>query len=75
MADIEDMVDQIVQGDNTDALKTFNDVMAQRINDAIDDEKIAVSQAIYNPSEDGDEYDDLDEYDEEEDDEEFEDEE
>ena len=60
---ISRMVDYITHSEYTKANDIMNQIMAQRVSNALDQEKIAVAQSIYS-GEDGDE--DEDEYTDEE---------
>ena len=60
---ISRMVDYITHSEYTKANDIMNQIMAQRVSDALDQEKIAVAQSIYSGE---DEYEDEDEYTDEE---------
>lgn len=60
---ISRMVDYITHSEYTKANDIINQIMAQRVSDALDQEKIAVAQSIYSGE---DEYEDEDEYTDEE---------
>ena len=48
---IEDMIDSIQQGDFNNAESHFNDLIGDRLQDALDQAKVRVAQSIYNDSE------------------------
>lgn len=43
---IQQMVDNIILGNQADAIKNFNDAMASKLSDALDDEKTAIASSI-----------------------------
>jgi hypothetical protein len=43
---IQQMVDNIILGNQADAIKNFNDAMAYKLSDALDDEKTAIASSI-----------------------------
>jgi hypothetical protein len=55
---ISKMIDYISHSEYTKANQVFNELLGQRVSDALDQEKIAVAQAIYSDdeSEEEDEY-------------------
>ena len=63
---IADMIDHIHNSQFEKANTIWNDAIGQRVGDAIEQEKIAVAQAMYSPEEDaeeleaGDDEDDID---------------
>lgn len=71
---IEDFIDQISSKDFTSAQNTFGDVMRDRMQDALDQEKAALAGTLFGEEEEVDEDDDQLEMDFDEDDEELEDE-
>lgn len=60
---ISKMVDYITQSEYTKANDVFNELLAQRVSDSFEQEKIAIAQDIYS---DEDESEDEDEYTDEE---------
>lgn len=44
---IEKLVDQIIDGDNTNARETYSDVMSTKISDALEGRKKEIAQSIY----------------------------
>lgn len=52
---ISDMIDHIHQSEFEKASAIWNDAIGQRVDDAIEQEKIAVAQAMYSPEEDAEE--------------------
>ena len=61
---LSNMIDYITQSEFQKANDIFNDVLGQRVSDALDQEKVAVAQAMYSPEEESDEYEMSDEDDE-----------
>lgn len=51
---LSNMIDYITQSEFNKANEIFNDLLAQRVSDALDQEKVAVAQAIYSSEEDED---------------------
>ena len=47
---IDKLIDQIIDGQTTDAGVTVNDILAQKVNDVIELKKIEVAQQIYGVS-------------------------
>lgn len=47
---IDKLIDQIIDGQTTDAGVTVNDILAQKVNDFIELKKIEVAQQIYGVS-------------------------
>jgi hypothetical protein len=43
---IQQMVDNIILGNQADAIKNFNDAMASKLSDALDDRKTAIASSI-----------------------------
>ena len=43
---IQQMVDNIILGNQADAIKNFNDAMASKLSDALDDRKTAIATSI-----------------------------
>jgi hypothetical protein len=43
---IQQMVDNIILGNQADAIKNFNDAMANKLSDALDDRKTAIASSI-----------------------------
>lgn len=76
--DIEDLINQITDDELNNANKSFNDIMNDRINMAMEAEKVKLADTIFNDEnqleleleeedyEDEDEDEDLEDYDEEE---------
>ena len=60
---LANMIDYITQSEFQKANDIFNDVLGQRVSDALDQEKVAVAQAMHSPEEESDE--ELEDYDEE----------
>jgi hypothetical protein len=52
---ISKMIDYISHSEYTKANQVFNELLGQRVSDALDQEKIAVAQAIYSDEESEDE--------------------
>lgn len=46
---IQQMVDNIILGNQADAIKNFNDAMASKLSDALDDRKTAIASSIGKP--------------------------
>ena len=61
---LSNMIDYITQSEFQKANDIFNDVLGQRVSDALDQEKVAVAQAMYSAEEESDEYEMSDEDDE-----------
>ena len=61
---LSNMIDYITQSEFQKANDIFNDVLGQRVSDALDQEKVAVAQAMYSAEEESDEYEMSDEEDE-----------
>ena len=61
---LSNMIDYITQSEFRKANDIFNDVLGQRVSDALDQEKVAVAQAMYSAEEESDEYEMSDEEDE-----------
>lgn len=53
---LSNMIDYITQSEFQKANDIFNDVLSQRVSDALDQEKVAVAQAMYSAEEESDEY-------------------
>jgi hypothetical protein len=73
---ISNMIDYITQSEFEKANNIFNDLLDQRVSDALDQKKVAVAQAMYSSEDDdemGDEATEVDEDDIEISDEEYED--
>ena len=70
---IANMIDYITQSEFQKANDVFNDLLGQRVSDSLEQEKVAVAQAMYSPEEDGEELNDEDDIDLEVSDEEMED--
>lgn len=47
---INNMIDKIIQGDNTNAQEDFEALISSKLQTAIDDKKVEVAQSIYGPS-------------------------
>ena len=45
--DISNFIARVVNGDNTAAKDDFENIIAQKLNDAIDQKKIEVAQSVY----------------------------
>jgi hypothetical protein len=43
---IQQMVDNIILGNQADAIKNFNDAMASKLSDALDDRKTGIASSI-----------------------------
>jgi hypothetical protein len=43
---IQQMVDNIILGNQADAIKNFNDAMASKLSDALDDKKTEIASSI-----------------------------
>lgn len=41
------MIDDILNGDNTDAEEGFNSVLASKLSDALEDRKVEIAQSLY----------------------------
>lgn len=52
MADIENFIDAVMNQDFTNAGPMFNDLLGDKLNDALEQEKIAVASSIFNEVED-----------------------
>lgn len=52
---ISKMVDYITQSEYTKANDVFNELLAQRVSDSLEQEKIAVAQAIYSDEDESEE--------------------
>lgn len=52
---LSNMIDYITQSEFQKANDIFNDVLGQRVSDALDQEKVAVAQAMYSPEEEDEE--------------------
>lgn len=63
---IEDMIDSIQQGDFNNAESHFNDLIGDRLQDALDQAKVRVAQSIYGDSEVEDAIDEIEDEDDEE---------
>lgn len=63
---IEDMIDSIHQGDFNNAESHFNDLIGDRLQDALDQAKVRVAQSIYGDSEVEDAIDEIEDEDDEE---------
>ena len=53
---LANMIDYITQSEFQKANDIFNDVLGQRVADSLDQEKVAVAQAMYSSEEESDEY-------------------
>ena len=53
---LSNMIDYITQSEFQKANDIFNDVLGQRVSDALDQEKVAVAQAMYSAEEESNEY-------------------
>ena len=58
---INNMIDKIIQGDNTNAQEDFEALISSKLQTAIEDKKKEVAQSIYGTSEISSEEDDNDE--------------
>ena len=63
---IADMIDSIQQGDFNNAESHFNDLIGDRLQDALDQAKVRVAQSIYGDSEVEDAIDEIEDEDDEE---------
>lgn len=52
MADIENFIDAVMNQDFTNAGPMFNELLGDKLNDALEQEKIAVADSIFNEVED-----------------------
>jgi hypothetical protein len=59
---ISNMIDYITQSEFQKANDVFNDLLGQRVNDSLEQEKVAVAQSMYSSEEE--EYDDEETFDE-----------
>lgn len=67
MTDIEELINNVMNQDFSAAGPMFNDIMSDRITDALDQEKIAVAGQIFNGEDPEEELDfDLDDVDDDE---------
>lgn len=57
---IEDMISNALEGDFVNADKDFNAIMADKISDALDQQKVAISNSVFNGIEDDEDFDDED---------------
>lgn len=57
---IANMIDYITQSEFQKANDVFNDLLGQRVSDSLEQEKVAVAQAMYSQEEDESEYSDED---------------
>ena len=53
---LNNMIDYITQSEFQKANDIFNDILGQRVSDALDQEKIAMAQSMYSAEEESDEY-------------------
>lgn len=53
---INNMIDYITQSEFQKANDIFNDILGQRVSDALDQEKIGMAQSMYSAEEESDEY-------------------
>jgi hypothetical protein len=56
MTSIEDMINNISNQEYTKAETQFADIMQDKINDALEQEKVAIAQAMWSPEEEEEEY-------------------
>jgi len=56
---LANMIDYITQSEFEKANDIFNDVLGQRVADSLDQEKVAVAQAMYSPEEEAEGEEDL----------------
>lgn len=63
---IADMIDSIQQGDFNNAESHFNDLIGDRLQDALDQAKVRIAQSIYGESEVEDAIDEIEDEDDEE---------
>src|SRR5210317_533627 len=54
---IANMIDYITQSEFQKANDIFNDLLGQRVSDSLEQEKVAVAQAMYSPEEESEESD------------------
>jgi threonine synthase len=52
---LANMIDYITQSEFQKANDIFNDVLGQRVADSLDQEKVAIAQAMYSPEEEDEE--------------------
>lgn len=52
---LSNMIDYITQSEFQKANDIFNDVLGQRVANTLDQEKVAIAQAMYSPEEEGEE--------------------
>ncbi len=50
MPEVKDIIDYTMQNQPVEIMKSFNDIMAQRVNDAIADKRIDVAARMFNPN-------------------------
>ena len=48
MAETKDIIDALSDGDNSGAEQAFKDTIASKVGDALDAEKIALANSVYN---------------------------
>lgn len=53
---LNNMIDYITQSEFQKANDIFNDILGQRVSDALDQEKIGLAQIMYSAEEESDEY-------------------
>lgn len=53
---LNNMIDYITQSEFQKANDIFNDILGQRVSDALDQEKIGLAQTMYSAEEESDEY-------------------
>lgn len=44
---LSSLIDKIITGDNTGAQDNFSAIMSSRLNDALNDKKVELAQAVY----------------------------
>ena len=48
---INKMIDDILDGNSSDAQDTFSSIMSQKVTDALDTKKVEISQTLYSQEE------------------------
>lgn len=52
MTDIEDLINNIQAGDYAKATPQINDILGTKVYDALEQEKVAIAQAMWSPEDD-----------------------